>query len=258
MLLGVNIDHIATLREARKINDPDPLEAVFILKNAGASQVTLHLREDRRHIHDDDVKVICQRSPLPINLECASTPEMIDLVCQLKPHRATLVPEKREEVTTEGGLNLSLPFLKDALFQLKKHEIATSLFIDPSKETISQAQSLGVDGIELHTGEWANLFLMAYSNLSRMHNAISSLQESRQNLESKLYECLENLKICAKFAKSCGLDVYAGHGLNYQNVTYVAKIPEIIELNIGHSIIARSVFVGLFNAIKEMQKLIEQ
>lgn len=258
MLLGVNIDHIATLREARKINDPDPLEAVFILKNAGASQITLHLREDRRHIHDEDVKVICQRSPLPINLECAATPEMIDLVCQFKPHRATLVPEKREEVTTEGGLNLSLPFLKDALEKLKNHEISTSLFIDPCKEAISQAQSLKVDGIELHTGEWANLFLMAYSNLSRMHNAIPSLKESRQKLESRLFECLENLKICAKFAQDCDLKVYAGHGLNYQNVAPIAKIPEIIELNIGHSIIARSVFVGLFNAIKEMQELIKR
>lgn len=258
MLLGVNIDHIATLREARKINDPDPLEAVFILKNAGASQITLHLREDRRHIHDEDVKVICQRSPLPINLECAAMPEMIDLVCQFRPHRATLVPEKREEVTTEGGLNLSLPFLQDALYQLKKYEIETSLFIDPSKEAISQAQILEADGVELHTGEWANLFLMTYSNLPRMHNAISSLQESRQDLKSKLHKCLENLKTCAKFAQDCDLKVYAGHGLNYQNVTHIAKIPEIIELNIGHSIISRSVFVGLFNAIKEMQELIKR
>lgn len=256
MLLGVNIDHIATLREARKINDPDPLEAVFILKNAGASQVTLHLREDRRHIHDEDVKIICQRSPLPINLECANTPEMIDIVCQFKPHRATLVPEKREEITTEGGLNLSSPFLKDSLNKLKDHQIATSLFIDPTQETISQAQSLGVDGIELHTGEWANLFLATYSNLQRMHNAIPSLKDNRQNLESKLNQCLENLKICANFAKNCGLNVYAGHGLNYQNVLPIAKIPEIIELNIGHSIIARSIFVGLLNAIKEMQELI--
>lgn len=257
MLLGVNIDHIATLREARKINDPDPLEALFILKNAGASQITLHLREDRRHIHDEDVEVICQRSPLPINIECAHTGEMIDLICRFKPHRVTLVPEKREEITTEGGLNLSSPSLQEAIDKLKHHKIATSLFIDPSKEAIIQAQNLQTEGIELHTGEWANLFLATYSNLQRTHNAIVSLGDNRQILESKLSFCLENLKTCASFAKSCGLKVYAGHGLNYQNVIPIAKIPEIIELNIGHSIIARSIFVGLFNAIKEMQALIQ-
>lgn len=256
MLLGVNIDHIATLREARKINDPDPLEAVFILRNAGASQVTLHLREDRRHIHDDDLKAIIHRSPLPINLECASTPEMIELICHSKPHRVTLVPEKREEVTTEGGLDLSQPLIKDALHRLKDQGIATSLFIDPSEQIIEQAWELQPDGIELHTGEWANLFLMTYSNLPHTHHAIASLQEDRDKLKSKLNACLENIEACAKIAKNHGLEVYAGHGLNYQNVSPIAQIPEIIELNIGHSIIARSVFIGLFDAIKEMQRLI--
>lgn len=258
MLLGVNIDHIATLREARKINDPNPLEAIFILKNAGASQVTLHLREDRRHIHDEDVSLILQASPLPINLECASEEKIIDLVCRLKPHRATLVPEKREEVTTEGGLNLKLPNLKDSIAKLKSHQISTSLFINPDEESILQALELGVDSIELHTGEWANLHLMAYSNLPRMHNAISSMPTDRILLEQKLNECLDKLKISAKIAKDQGLAVYAGHGLNYQNVSPIVSIQAITELNIGHSIIARSIFVGLFEAIREMQRLLQR
>lgn len=258
MLLGVNIDHIATLREARKINEPNPLEAVFILKNAGASQITLHLREDRRHIHDDDVFAILQASPLPINLECAATKEMIDLACYFKPHKVTLVPEKREEITTEGGLNLALPHLKDSIKKLQDNQILTSLFIQPCQNTISQALQLGAQGIELHTGEWANLHLMAYSNLPLMHNAISSLSTDRNLLEKQLQSCLKNLISCAEFASENGLEVYAGHGLNYQNISPITQIPHIKELNIGHSIIARSVFVGLFEAVREMQRLIQQ
>lgn len=256
MLLGVNIDHIATLREARKINEPNPLEAIFILKNAGASQVTLHLREDRRHIHDEDFKAIISQSFLPVNLECASS--MIDTISPYSPHRVTLVPEKREEVTTEGGLNLEQEQVKQAIKKLQFHSIPTSLFIDPKIENIKLAKELGVQSIELHTGEWANLFLMAYTNLRHTHNSIPSLELPAEALEERMRQSLKELKECSSLAKELGLEVFAGHGLNYQNVAPIASIPEITELNIGHAIIARSIFVGLFEAIREMKELIKR
>lgn len=256
MLLGVNIDHIATLREARKINEPNPLEAIFILKNAGASQVTLHLREDRRHIHDEDFKAIISQSFLPVNLECASS--MIDTIAPYSPHRVTLVPEKREEVTTEGGLNLEQEQVKQAIKKLQFHSIPTSLFIDPKIENIKLAKELGVQSIELHTGEWANLFLMAYTNLRHTHNSIPSLELPTEVLEERMRQSLKELKECSSLAKELGLEVFAGHGLNYQNVAPIASIPEISELNIGHAIIARSIFVGLFEAIREMKELIKR
>lgn len=256
MLLGVNIDHIATLREARKINEPNPLEAIFILKNAGASQVTLHLREDRRHIHDEDFKAIISQGFLPVNLECASS--MIDTIAPYSPHRVTLVPEKREEVTTEGGLNLEQEQVKQAIKKLQFHSIPTSLFIDPKIENIKLAKELGVQSIELHTGEWANLFLMAYTNLRHTHNSIPSLELPREELEERMRQSLKELKECSSLAKELGLEVFAGHGLNYQNVASIASIPEITELNIGHAIIARSIFVGLFEAIREMKELIKR
>lgn len=256
MKLGVNIDHIATLREARKINEPNPLEAIFVLKNAGASQVTLHLREDRRHIHDEDFKAIVSQSFLPVNLECASS--MVETIISCSPHRVTLVPEKREEVTTEGGLNLKQEQVKVAIKKLQFHSIPTSLFIDPTLENIELAKELGVQSIELHTGEWANAFLMAYTNLKHTHNSIPSLALPTHLLEEKLQKSLQELQECSKFAKENGLEVFAGHGLNYQNVSPIASIPQISELNIGHSIIARSIFVGLFEAIKEMRELIKR
>ena len=160
MLLGVNIDHIATLREARKINDPNPLDAVSICKLAGADQITIHLREDRRHIHDIDAKAIIEQSALPINLECSINNDIIDIVCKLKPFRATLVPENRNEVTTEGGLDLESNFNKiDAAIQkLKENEIEVSLFIDPNNKSIELANMLEATWVELHTGSYANIF----------------------------------------------------------------------------------------------------
>ncbi|RDU71801.1 pyridoxine 5'-phosphate synthase [Helicobacter brantae] len=256
MKLGVNIDHIATLREARKINEPNPLEAVFLLKNAGASQVTLHLREDRRHIHDEDFKAIVSQSFLPINLECASS--MVEQVISYSPHRITLVPEKREEVTTEGGLNLAQEQVRNAIKKLHFHSIPTSLFIDPKLENIQICKELGVQSVELHTGEWANLNLMAYTNLRHTHNAIPSLDLPLEVLEEKMKTCLKEIQECSKLAKELGLEVFAGHGLNYQNVSPIATITEISELNIGHSIIARAVFVGLSEAVREMRELIER
>ena len=256
--LGVNIDHIAVLREARKINDPDPVDALGILKIAGADQVTIHLREDRRHIHDEDAARIVQSSALPVNLECSVDPEIIDVICRLRPHRATLVPEKREEVTTEGGLNIFTyeDRILQAIDRLQKEEIEISLFIDPDLETITRADAMGVEWIELHTGTYANIEGMLYSNLSRTHHAIIDLDLPRHTLKTRLEESLAALRGAADHAASLGLKVAAGHGLNYRNVQSVARIDAVEELNIGQSIIAHSLFTGLQRAIEDMKALL--
>lgn len=254
MLLGVNIDHIAVLREARKINDPDPLDALGIVKRAGADQITIHLREDRRHINDDDAKKIIENSHLPINLECSIDEKIIEQVLLLHPHRATLVPEKREEVTTEGGLDVVKNFdtIVKISEKLRKAHIELSLFIDPTSSMVHASHELKSQWIELHTGAYANTYAMLYSNLSKTSHTIPSLSIDRKSLHIKLEECLDELQTASKEAQQLGLKVAAGHGLNYQNVRAIVAIKEIIELNIGQSIIARSVFTGLENAIKEM------
>lgn len=260
MKLGVNIDHIAVLREARRINDPDPIDALGILKRSGADQVTIHLREDRRHINDADAKRIVELSHLPVNMECSIDEEIIDIVCALKPHRATLVPEKREEVTTEGGLDVIANFdkISNAIEKLKANEIDVSLFVDPDIETISACSDSGADMVELHTGEYANIYAMLYSNLSRSHHAIDSLNLPRSDLQERLRVAIADIENAAIYAAKSGLLVAAGHGLNYQNVQTIAALPNIIELNIGQSIIARSVWTGLEEAIKEMKRLIDE
>ncbi len=262
MRLGINIDHIAYLRETRKINDPDPLEAIFIAKRSGADQITIHLREDRRHIHDNDLHKIIESSFIPVNVECANTKEMINLMLKTKPHRITLVPEKRNEVTTEGGLLLSDDLLSP-LESICAHDIDISLFIDPTRESIEKSleisKKLGVKiGVELHTGKYANISLMLDSNLSRTHNSIDTLQLSRKKLNELLDIETYNLQNIAKLGINEGLRIYAGHGLNYTNVSKIAQIQEIEELNIGQSIIARAIFVGLEQAIKDMKYLIEK
>ncbi|UTJ07310.1 pyridoxine 5'-phosphate synthase [Arcobacter roscoffensis] len=259
MLLGVNIDHIAVLREARKINDPNPLDAVSICKLSGADQITIHLREDRRHIHDNDAKVIIEQSALPVNLECAIDEDIIDIVCKLKPARATLVPEKREEVTTEGGLDLkgSYKKLQKAIKKLHANEIEVSLFIDPNKEAIELSKKLNVEWIELHTGSFANIYAMLNTNLRNTHHSIKELELSKKELNIKLQNSIGELKKASKLAIKNDLKVAAGHGLNYQNVILVSNIQGIEELNIGQSIIARSVFTGLKDAIIEMKNLIK-
>ena len=258
MLLGVNIDHIAVLREARKINDPDPLDAVSLVKRAGADQITIHLREDRRHINDYDAVRIIENSALPVNMECAIDEQMMDIVTKLNPHRITLVPEKREEVTTEGGLDLIKNFarIEKIAKELKKVAIELSVFIDPSMYQVKMAKSLNVDWIELHTGTYANIYAMLFSNLSYTKHSIKELELDRQSLHVKLQESLKELKDTASEAHKIGIKVAAGHGLNYQNVQNIIQIPHIKELNIGQSIIARSVFTGLENAIKEMREAI--
>lgn len=259
MLLGVNIDHIAVLREARKINDPDPLDAVSLVKRAGADQITIHLREDRRHINDDDAKRIIEQSQLPINLECSINEEIIEHVIALHPHRATLVPEKREEVTTEGGLDVvkNLDAIQKIAKRFNKEHIELSLFIDPNHAMIEAAHQLKAEWIELHTGLYANIYAMLYSNLSRSKHSIKALELDRATLHVKLEEATHMIEKYAKQAHQLGLKVAAGHGLNYHNVKRIVAISEIEELNIGQSIIARSVFVGFEQAVKEMLGLVQ-
>ena len=257
MRLGVNIDHVAVLREARRVNDPDIMHALQIACMNGADQITIHLREDRRHIQDLDAKKIIQGSSLPVNLECSINKDILDIVCDLRPHRATLVPEKREEVTTEGGLDLIAheDAIAYAIEQLHDSVIPVSLFVDPSLEAMERAKELGAEMVELHTGSFANIFAMLHSSLGYSHHSIKELELPRNTLASKLEKSLEDLQKAATHAHSLGLEVAAGHGLNYHNVSYMMEISEIVELNIGQSIIARSVFSGLAEAVREMKRL---
>lgn len=258
--LGVNIDHVAVLREARRVNDPDILHALYVATQNGADQITIHLREDRRHIQDSDAKNIIQHSSVPVNLECSVNEEIIDIVCKLQPHRATLVPEKREEVTTEGGLDLfHTQNLQNTINKLKEANIPVSLFVDPTIEAMDEAKILGAQMVELHTGTFANIYAMLHSSLPYSNHTIDELKLPRQELQEKLKEALHKISHSAKYAHhELGLEVAAGHGLNYHNVGEMVKIPEIIELNIGQSIIARSVFSGLANAIQDMKKLTQR
>ena len=259
MLLGVNIDHIATLREARKINDPDPLEAVFVAKRAGADQITLHLREDRRHMHDSDIKRVRESSFLPLNVECSINPQIIDFLLEVAPHRITLVPENRAEVTTEGGLDVigNSERIAEITQAFKQRGVEVSLFIDAQLDQICASKEVGAQMVELHTGAYANLHLMLNTNLPLTHNAIESLQLPREALKAQFHDSIESLKNASKEAKWLGLEVAAGHGLNYHNLAPILAIPEIVELNIGQSIIARSIFSGLETAIKEMVELVK-
>jgi len=259
MLLGVNIDHIAYLREARRVNDPDPLDALPVLKKCGVEQITVHLREDRRHIHDEDLYSIIKNAYMPINLECSLADEMIEIALKAKPSRVTLVPEKREEVTTEGGLDVKKYFdkLVKVCERLKYSGIDVSLFVDPTLEAVNLASELKVKWVELHTGTYANIYAMLYSNLRHTHNSIKELELDKGKLHHLLEKSIKELINTANEAEKLGLLVAAGHGLNYYNVKTIAQIENIKELNIGQSIIARSVFWGLEEAIKKMQEEIK-
>ncbi len=257
MKLGVNIDHVAVLREARRVNDPDILNALFVACANGADQITIHLREDRRHIQDIDAKNIMQHSSLPVNLECSINREILNIVCDLKPHRATLVPEKREEVTTEGGLDVFTyeDEIRYAIEQLHDSIIPVSLFVDPSIEAMEASKELGAEMVELHTGSFANIFAMLNSSLPSSNHSVKELELPRYELSDRLEKSIEDIVNSAKHAKKLGLEVAAGHGLNYHNVSHMMNIEEITELNIGQSIIAKSVFSGLADAIQEMRRL---
>ncbi len=233
--LGVNIDHVATLRQARGTSYPDVILAAHIAELAGADQITCHLREDRRHIQDEDLSRLRQRVKTKLNLEMAATPEMLQIAIRTKPDIVTLVPEKREELTTEGGLDLfaEKSFLQECISEFKKQDMRASLFINPDLEDVEKSVELGVYAIELHTGQYAEV-----------------------TGQAEIEKELERIRRAAHLGDKLQLKVFAGHGLHYENVADLVKIPEIQEYNIGHSIIARSVFVGLDQAVKEMKDLL--
>jgi len=238
MRLYVNIDHVATVRQARRTDEPDPVRAAVLAELGGADGITVHLREDRRHILDRDVRLLMETVRTGVNLELAASSEILDLACELRPMQATLVPEKREEVTTEGGLALAdkaqRESTKAALARLTGAGIRTSLFIDPDEESIRAAVDLGADAVELHTGEYANA-----------------------QLSGRVVQ-IERLNRAATLASKLSVAVHAGHGLTYENVHPVAAIPEIEELNIGHSIVSRAVFTGLEGAVREMAQIVRR
>ena len=233
MRLYINVDHVATVRQARRTDEPDPAAAARLAEAAGADGITAHLREDRRHIQDADLEALASGVRV-LNAELALAPDVLELVCRLKPFQATLVPERREEVTTEGGLDLSRrdSRLANAIARLDAAGIRVSLFIDPDRATIDAAHALGVPAIELHTGR--------YSHTWR--------EGSR---------ALDQLSTAARHARSLGLAVHAGHGLTYLNVQPVVAIPEIEEVNIGHSIMSRAILTGMTEAVSEMRRLID-
>ncbi|KLN96773.1 pyridoxine 5'-phosphate synthase [Moellerella wisconsensis] len=237
LLLGVNIDHIATVRNARGTQYPDPVQAAFVAEQAGADGITVHLREDRRHITDRDIELLKNTIQTRMNLEMAVTDEMVDIACRIKPDFCCLVPEKREEVTTEGGLDVAgqKDKITDAVKRLTAAGIQVSLFIDADHQQIDAAQQVGAPFIEIHTGAYAD-----------------AASANEQELEFR------RIKDGVSYAASKGLKVNAGHGLTYHNVQRIALLPEIYELNIGHAIIGRALFSGLAQAVSDMKQLLKE
>jgi pyridoxine 5-phosphate synthase len=238
MRLYVNVDHVATVREARKTDEPQPLDAAHACLRAGADGITVHLREDRRHIHDEDVLALAAQIAKPLNLELATWSAIVDFAVRLRPHQATVVPERRQEITTEGGLDLGRAGsdtdakLRDTIGRLQDAEIRVSLFIDPDRDALDRSAELGVPAVELHTGDYANTWRESDAALERLRDAV-------------------------RHGRDLGLAVHAGHGLTYRNVVQVAAIPGIEELNIGHSIVSRSILVGMEQAVREMRLLVD-
>jgi len=237
MRLFVNVDHVATVREARKTLEPDPLKAALLAEQAGADGITVHLREDRRHIQDHDVVRIKDQIQTVLNLEMAAVDEMVEIASRLKPYQVSLVPEKRQELTTEGGLDVCSQ--KDRLLKIKErlvgHGILFSLFVDADAKQIEASHSIGADSIEINTGLYTEL-------------------KDPGDVQTELAK----IRVGARQAAALGLRVFAGHGLNIQNVEPIAAIPEIEELNIGHSLVAQSIYNGMENAVREMLKSIAQ
>jgi len=234
-LLGVNVDHIASVRQLRKGGLPDPVEAALICQKAGADSVVAHLREDRRHIREEDLRGMKKKLRIPLNMEMSIAPDIVDFCCALKPFQSTLVPERRQELTTEGGLDVAgnLARIGTAVARIQKKGIHVSLFIDPAREQIDAAAHTGADRIELHTGEYAN--------------ATTAAEREKR---------LAELASGARYAAIRGLRVFCGHGLDYTNVRAVAKLPRMEEFNIGYSIISRALYVGLDKAVREMKGLL--
>ncbi|MFB3851648.1 MAG: pyridoxine 5'-phosphate synthase [Acidobacteriota bacterium] len=235
MRLCVNIDHIATLREARKSFEPDPLFAAQLAELAGADGITVHLRADRRHIQDRDVSLLKEIVKTKLNVEMASTNQMVEIMASIQPHQVTLVPEKPNEVTTEGGLDVILneAQLRQTISRLNSHNIRVSIFVDPNLEQVKTCSKIGAQAIEINTNGYAT-----------------------SKSEKTIKESLKLIEDCAKLGIKLNLEVLAGHALNYKNVNQIVKIGEISELNIGHSIISRAVFVGMERAVAEMKSLL--
>jgi pyridoxine 5-phosphate synthase len=234
--LGVNIDHVATLRQARRTYEPDPVWAAVQAELGGADGITVHLREDRRHINDRDVQLLRQTVQCKLNLEMSLAPEIVDIAARTRPAQAPLVPERREEITTEGGLDLSREpdRVAKVVKQLKDLGVVVSAFIDPIERQIDLAAKLGFDAVELHTGEYANA-----ANPTDIATQLNRLQQG------------------GAWIRQHNMRLHAGHGLNYRNVTPIAQIPDMAELNIGHAIISRALFTDLQNAVREMKNLLE-
>src|SRR5574341_1375181 len=232
--LGVNVDHVATVRQARMIDVPDPVEAALIAERAGADGITVHMREDRRHIQERDVRLLREHARSKLNLEMAVTPAMVAFAENVKPDDACFVPEKRAELTTEGGLDVvsNRAKIKEAVARLQGGGIQVSLFIDPQPAQIEAAKEAGAHAIEIHTGSYCN---------------VSGPERDKE---------LGMIVTAATLARKLGLEVHGGHGLNYDNVLPIATIPEIVELNIGYSIIARAIFVGIERAVREMKEIL--
>lgn len=235
--LGVNIDHIATVRNARGGSHPDPVSAALLAQSAGADGITAHLREDRRHIRDADIYALKQAIALPLNFEMAATDEMVTIACDVRPHATCIVPEKREELTTEGGLAVARQKdrLSEQIDKLKAAGIRVSLFVDAESEDLSAAAEIGADIVELHTGRYCDL--PAGAEREAEYDRIIS---------------------AARFASTCGLEVHAGHGLSFETAGQVARIPEIVELNIGHFLMGAALFTGLSDAIAQMRQIMDE
>ena len=236
MRFSLNVDHIATLRNARGEDQPDPVTAALLAEQAGADGIVVHLREDRRHISERDVRLLRELITTKLDLEMAATDEIIKIACDVGPELSTIVPEKRQELTTEGGINVidNISRLKSAIKDLHNSEILVSLFIEPNLDQIDAAAEINSDFIEIHTGVFANAII-----------------------EEEQFDELEKIRIAVKHAKKLGLGVNAGHGLNYQNIKIFREVPDIDEVSIGHAVIARAVFVGIHRAIKDMINLIK-
>lgn len=238
MRLYVNVDHVATVREARRTDEPQPVLAAHACLRGGGDGITVHLREDRRHIHDEDVLALAAEIAKPLNLELATWSEIVSFAVRLRPHQATVVPERRQEITTEGGLDLGRAGsdadakLRDTIGRLRDAGIRVSLFIDPDREALDRSAELGVPAVELHTGEYANTWRQSDRAIERLRDAV-------------------------RHGRDLGLAVHAGHGLTYRNVVQVAAIPGIEELNIGHSIVSHSILVGMEQAVREMRQLVD-
>ena len=235
--LGVNIDHVATVRNARGENYPSPLRAALFAQKSGADSVTIHLREDRRHINDSDLKEIKSKLKIPFNLEIAATNEMLKIALKRKPPFICIVPEKRQEITTEGGLNLNFKknFLKKIINKLKKNKSRVSLFVEPSLNDIKESKNLNADCVEIHTGKFCNLV------------------NKNKNYKNEL----KKIKTAVALGNKLGLEVHAGHGLTYKSAKILAKISGIKEFNIGHFLIGESIFVGLNKTIKNFRKIVK-